>query len=212
MHFALQIQAHPGAFPRWLVLGQHAGIWRRTCGLAGASCLCQKECCCGFLCMLCRMCLPIGMNLTSFSQRDGAKSVPLIPPQMSCLLCPLMLSLSRRCDICFFPCLPIHALRSSASRILPSLALVPFGPHVECPSVSPDLCPSLVCLPMRLCCHIGCCCACCKVLPMQRSFTTTLKAIVCIHLPVTMITLLTAGIECCSSITLSLPSEVLMLV
>lgn len=109
---------------QWWVLGQHAGIWRRTCGLAGASCLCRKECCCGFLCMLCRMCLPTGMNLTSFSQRDGAWSVPLIPPpQMSCLLYPLMLSQSTLCDVCFFPCLPIHALRSSAYKILPSLAL-----------------------------------------------------------------------------------------
>lgn len=167
--------------------------------------MCQKECCCGFLCMLCRMCLPTGMNLTNFSQRDGARSVPLIPLQISCLLClssPLMLSLSRCSDICFSSCLPTHALRSSASRILPSLALKPFEPHVECPSVSPDLFPSLVSLPMKLCCHIGCCCACCKVLPMQRSFTTTHQAIICIHLPVTMMT----------SITSSLLSEVLMLV
>jgi len=37
-------------------------------------------------------------------------ALPFVP----CLLCPLMLSLSRCCDICFFPCLPMHALRSSA--------------------------------------------------------------------------------------------------
>ncbi len=47
---------------------------------------------------------------------------------------------------------------------------------------------------------------------MQRSFTTTHQAIICIHLPVTVMTLLTAGIECCSSITSSLLSEVFMLV
>jgi len=46
---------------------------------------------------------------------------------------------------------------------------------------------------------------------MQRSFTTTLEPIICIHVPVTVITLLTAGIGCCSSITLPLLSEVLML-
>ena len=91
--------------------------------------------------------------------------------------------------------------------MLPSLASVPFEPHVECPSVPPDLRPSLVCLPTKLCC----CCACCKDLPMQRSFTTTLEPIICIHVPVTVITLLTAGIGCCSSITLLLLSEVLML-